>query len=105
MASSPDEFLDARSNFTPNNDINNTRGTPDTKNQTPPTGRQNHFMALGIVVAYDMYREVVSEANNVFDVSDEESKRWLMDFHQFREQLTRRGLFYHDYLVQESHLW
>ena len=43
MASSPDEFLDARSNFTPNNDINNTRGTPDSENQTPPTGRRTLF--------------------------------------------------------------
>ena len=55
-----------------------------------------HVQALGLVVAYDMYRKVVKEAFAHFDfASQEEAKRkcW-MTFHDFCNALSLQGLQY-----------
>ena len=50
---------------------------------------KNHFTAMAIVVAYDMYTEVMLKACKKFGFTVEEGKRLHLDFHQFREKLAR----------------
>ena len=56
---------------------------------------KNHFLALAVVVAYDMYKECKSEAFEEFDLTEEQAKRSLLNFHEFREKLSTQGLKYH----------
>jgi hypothetical protein len=55
-----------------------------------------HVQALGLVVAYDMYKEVVEEGFAAFGFAskDEAVKKCMLDFHSFRDQLAMQGLRY-----------
>jgi hypothetical protein len=55
-----------------------------------------HVQALGVVVAYDMYKEVVEEgfAAFGFESKDEATKKCFLDFHSFRDKLSLQGLHY-----------
>jgi hypothetical protein len=55
-----------------------------------------HVQALGLVVAYDMYREVVEEgfASFGFETKEEATKKCMLDFHTFRDRLSLQGLHY-----------
>ena len=55
-----------------------------------------HVQTLGLVVAYDMYKEVVEEgfAEFGFDSKEEAVKKCMLDFHDFRDQLAMQGLRY-----------
>ena len=52
---------------------------------------KNHYFALGIVVAYDIYRECCVEAYGEFGL---EKAPKLLSFDEFREQLSDQGLKY-----------
>jgi hypothetical protein len=53
-----------------------------------------HVQALGDVVAYDMYKEVVEEAwaEFGFATKQEAVKKCMLNFHAFRDQLVMQGL-------------
>jgi hypothetical protein len=55
-----------------------------------------HVQALGLVVAYDMYKEAVEEgfAAFGFDSKEQAIKNCMLDFHSFRFQLAMQGLCY-----------
>ena len=56
---------------------------------------KNHGLALAIVVAYDMYKECVSEqlALTAFEIVPED-KLEVLSFHDFRDKLSDQGLKY-----------
>jgi hypothetical protein len=55
-----------------------------------------HVHALGLVVAFDMYKEVVEEgyASFGFETKEDATKRCMMDFATFRDKLLLQGLRY-----------
>jgi hypothetical protein len=55
-----------------------------------------HVQALAVVVAYDMYKEIVEEAwaQFGFATKQEAMKKCMLDFHAFRDQLAMQGLRY-----------
>jgi hypothetical protein len=55
-----------------------------------------HVQALGVVVAYDMYKEVVEAAWAEFGFATKQKamKKCMLDFHAFRDQLAMQGLRY-----------
>jgi hypothetical protein len=55
-----------------------------------------HVQALAVVVAYDMYKEIVEEAwaEFGFKTKQEAVKKCMLDFHAFRDQLAMQGLRY-----------
>jgi hypothetical protein len=55
-----------------------------------------HVQALGLVVAYDMYKEVVEEgyASFGFETKEEATKKCMVDFATFRDKLSLQGLRY-----------
>ena len=55
-----------------------------------------HVQALGLVVAYDMYKEVVEEgyASFGFETKEEATKKCMVDVATFRDKLSLQGLRY-----------
>jgi hypothetical protein len=51
--------------------------------------------ALGLVVAYDMYCEVVQEGFAAFGFENKDAaKKFVLDFHMFCNKLSLQGLQY-----------
>ena len=55
---------------------------------------KNHCLSMAVVVAYDVYQEIVNEAFATFGLSAIEANNARMTFHQFREKLSQQGLEY-----------
>jgi hypothetical protein len=57
---------------------------------------KRHVQALGLVVAYDMYKEVVEEGFALFCFAskDDAAEKCILDCHSFRDQLAMQGLRY-----------
>ena len=55
---------------------------------------KNHALAIGVVVAYDMYCEVLQEAYSQWGLTEEVASSTLLDFHSFRMRLSTQGLLY-----------
>jgi hypothetical protein len=55
-----------------------------------------HVMALALVVAYNMYLEVVHEGfpSFGFESKNDAKSKCFLDFHQFRDRLSLQGLRY-----------
>ena len=53
-----------------------------------------HVQALGLVTAFDTWKEVVEEGFAEFGLTREEAKSCTLHFHQFRDKLSQQGLNY-----------
>jgi hypothetical protein len=55
-----------------------------------------HVQALGLVVAYDMYCDVLEEGFAEFGFENKEAatKKCFLDFHAFHDKLSRQGIRY-----------
>lgn len=54
---------------------------------------KNHGLFIGVVAAYNMYKEVMQEACGEWEIDSDMAKRKFLNFQEFRERLSDQGLW------------
>ena len=49
---------------------------------------------MAVVVAFDVYQEVINEAFEKFELTADDARRVRMNYYEFRQQLSQQGLEY-----------
>ena len=55
---------------------------------------KNHFLALAIVIAYEIQKEILNDRFEDFGLTKQQAGKLLLGFFEFRKRLSEQGLQY-----------